>query len=49
LAGVDPSLLDGTDFHNVKDVFLNAWKKITEAFELAYKYRIGILIGKYPK
>ncbi|KAF9450693.1 glycoside hydrolase family 5 protein [Macrolepiota fuliginosa MF-IS2] len=44
LAGLDPSLLDGTDFEGLADVFMNAWPKIKEAFELAYKYRIGILI-----
>ncbi|KAF5361892.1 hypothetical protein D9756_002033 [Leucocoprinus leucothites] len=37
LAGLDPSLLEGTDFHEFTDVFVNAWAKIQEAFELAYK------------
>lgn len=46
LAGLDPSLLDGTDFHGLAGVFENAWSKIKEAFELAYKYRIGILLGR---
>jgi len=46
LAGLDPSLLEGTDFRDCKDVFANAWVKIQEAFERAYKYGIGVLIGK---
>ncbi|EKM81464.1 hypothetical protein AGABI1DRAFT_69695 [Agaricus bisporus var. burnettii JB137-S8] len=44
LAGLDPSLLDGTDFYGLAGVFEHAWSKIKEAFELAYKYRIGILL-----
>jgi len=46
LAGLDPSLLEGTDFRDCGDVFVNAWAKIQEAFERAYKYGIGVLIGK---
>lgn len=46
MAGLDPSLLEGTDFRDCKDVFANAWVKIQEAFERAYKYGIGVLIGK---
>ncbi|ETW83016.1 glycoside hydrolase family 5 protein [Heterobasidion irregulare TC 32-1] len=44
LCGVDPSVLNGTDFAHLGSVFQGAWARITSAIATAHRYGIGVLI-----
>ncbi|PFH48234.1 glycoside hydrolase family 5 protein [Amanita thiersii Skay4041] len=44
ICGIDPTILDGTDFQGYDDVFAGAWSRLTRAIEIAYRYGIGVLI-----
>ncbi|TFY56994.1 hypothetical protein EVG20_g8716, partial [Dentipellis fragilis] len=44
LCSVDPSVLDGTDFAGLGNVFEGAWGRITNAIATAHRYGIGVLI-----
>ncbi|EKM57736.1 glycoside hydrolase family 5 protein [Phanerochaete carnosa HHB-10118-sp] len=46
LCGVDPSVLKGTDFENLGDVYQGAWSRITNAIQTANGYGLGVLIGE---
>ncbi|OBZ65555.1 Glucan 1,3-beta-glucosidase 3 [Grifola frondosa] len=43
ICGADPSVLQGTDFADLGDVFAGAWSRITKALATAHRYRIGVL------
>ena len=45
LSGADPSVLEGTDFAGLDDVFRGAWQRITNAIVLANNFGLGVLIG----
>ena len=45
LCGVDPSVLSGTDFAGLDDVFAGAWSRITNAIATAYRHGLGVFIG----
>ncbi|KAF7791719.1 hypothetical protein EIP86_002743 [Pleurotus ostreatoroseus] len=44
LCGVDPSVLEGTDFTGLGHVFSGAWNRITGAIVMAQRYGLGVLI-----
>lgn len=44
ICGVDPSVLDGTEFQGFQHVFEGAWTRITGAIEMAYRCGLGVLI-----
>ncbi|KAI0353871.1 glycoside hydrolase [Trametes cingulata] len=43
ICGVDPSVLEGTDFADLHGVFAGAWTRITNALATAHRYGIGVL------
>ena len=45
LCAVEPTVLDGTDFAGLANVFEGAWVRITNAIAKAHYYGIGVLIG----
>ncbi|TFK33631.1 glycoside hydrolase superfamily [Crucibulum laeve] len=44
LCGVDPSVIEKTDFKDFGNVFAGAWSRIVKAIESAHQYGIGVLI-----
>lgn len=49
LCSLDHSLLSGTDFHGLDNVFEGAWTRLVRAVEIAQRHRIGVLFGlRFP-
>jgi glucan 1,3-beta-glucosidase len=47
LSGVEPAVLDDTDFEPYKHVFSGAWSRILHAIGNAERYGLGVLIGEF--
>ena len=45
VCGIDPSVLEGTPFSDLKGVYEGAWSRISRAIDTAAEYGIGVLIG----
>ncbi|KAI0367432.1 glycoside hydrolase [Pilatotrama ljubarskyi] len=43
ICGADPSVLKGTDFADLHEVFAGAWNRVTSALATAHRYGIGVL------
>ncbi|KAL1948719.1 hypothetical protein VTO73DRAFT_10525 [Trametes versicolor] len=43
ICGVDPSVLDGTDFANLGHIFVGAWSRVTGALARAHRSGIAVL------
>lgn len=44
VCGIDPSVLEGTPFSDMKGVYEGAWSRISRAIDTAAEYGIGVLI-----
>ncbi|THH11948.1 hypothetical protein EW145_g355 [Phellinidium pouzarii] len=44
VCGADVSVLNGTEFSGLENVFVGAWSRILSAIDIATKYGIGVLI-----
>ncbi|KAJ7801100.1 glycoside hydrolase superfamily [Mycena olivaceomarginata] len=44
LCGADKSVLSGTDFQNLSDVFSGAWARLIKAIETARRFGLGVLL-----
>ncbi|KAG9094776.1 Glucan 1,3-beta-glucosidase 3 [Ceratobasidium sp. 392] len=44
LSGIEPKVLEDTDFERYKDVFSGAWPRILHAIGNAERYGLGVLI-----
>lgn len=49
ICGVDPSVLDGTDFANLGHIFAGAWSRVTSALARAHRSGIAVLFGESPR
>jgi len=47
LAGLDRSVLQGTEFEFAGEVFVGAWERIKKGIEWAEKHGLGVLIGEF--
>jgi hypothetical protein len=47
LSGIEPKVLDDTDFEKYKDTFYDAWSRILHAIGNAERYGLGVMIGEY--
>ena len=45
LYAFNPSVVSGTDFAHIGEVFSGAWARILRAIDTADRYGIGVLLG----
>jgi len=47
LSGIEPKVLDDTDFEQYKSTFYGAWSRILHAIGNAERYGLGVMIGAH--
>jgi hypothetical protein len=48
LCGIDPSVIQETEFSPFAEVFNGAWSRITNVIQIAHPFGIGVLLGRSP-